>query len=187
MTHPLQGILENRDGAWVLTLVRDFRQPAEKLWPWLTDPDRLRQWSPIVPDRALDSIGPREVRENPDDEPVTGDVVSVDPPHELVHRWGDDVVRWRLSPTDTGCRLTLEHTMRERDRAAMNAAGWHLCLDVLNDVANGVDRQVLRCAGGLGLGLRPVEHCFDVVGVRVTDERAEVAGVILRPEPRRVQ
>jgi len=56
---------------------------------------------------------------------------------------GDDVVRWRLSPTDTGCRLTLEQTMRERDHTAMNAAGWHLCLDVLDvldDVANGVDR-----------------------------------------------
>jgi hypothetical protein len=75
MTHPLEATLENRDDAWVLTLVRDFRQPAEKLWPWLTEPDRLRQWSPIVPDRALDSVGPRQVRENPDDEPVTGEVV----------------------------------------------------------------------------------------------------------------
>jgi hypothetical protein len=82
MTHPLEATLENRDDAWVLTLVRDFRQPAEKLWPWLTEPDRLRQWSPIVPDRALDSVGPRQVRENPDDEPVTGEVVSIDPPHE---------------------------------------------------------------------------------------------------------
>ena len=60
MTHPLQGTLENRDDRWVLTLTRDFGHPPEKLWPWLTDPDRLRQWSPIVPDRALDSIGPRE-------------------------------------------------------------------------------------------------------------------------------
>ena len=186
--------------------MRDFRQRAEKLWPWLTDPDRLRQWSPIVPDRALDSVGPREVRENPDHEPVTGDVVGVDPPHELVHRWGDDVVRWRLSPTDTGCRLTLEQTMRERDHAAMNAAGWQLCLDVLDDVVNGLDRprvfgrqdaaahgwEVLRdkysdALGGLGLGLRAVENGFDVVAVRVADERAEVAGVILRPDPRRVQ
>ena len=88
MTHPLQGTLENRDGAWVLTLIRDFGQPAEKLWPWLTDPDRLGQWSPIVPNRALDSVGPREVRENPGDDPVTGDVVSVDPPHELVPPMG---------------------------------------------------------------------------------------------------
>jgi hypothetical protein len=28
MTHPLQGALENRDGAWVLTMERDFTHPA---------------------------------------------------------------------------------------------------------------------------------------------------------------
>ena len=42
--------------------------------------------------------------------------------------------------TDTGCRLTLEQTMRDRDPAAMNAAGWHLCLGVLDDVLDGSDR-----------------------------------------------
>ncbi len=36
-------------------------------------------------------------------------------------------------------------------------------------------------------GCGAVEDSLDVVAVRVTDERAEVAGVILRPEPRRVQ
>ena len=80
------------------------------------------------------------MKENPGDEPVTGDVIAVEPPHELMHRWGDDVVRWRLTPTDTGCRLTLEQTMAERDHAAMNAAGWQLCLDVLDDVLGGGDR-----------------------------------------------
>ena len=139
MTDPLQGTLENRDGAWVLTLVRDFAHPVERVWPWLTDPDRLRRWSPVVPDRPFDSIGDRQVRENPGDDPVTGDVIAVDPPHELVHRWGDDFLRWRLTATDTGCRLTLEQTMRDRGPAAMNAAGWHLCLGVLDDVLNGVD------------------------------------------------
>jgi uncharacterized protein YndB with AHSA1/START domain len=52
MTQPLQGTLENRDGAWVLTLVREFRHPPETVWPWLTDPDRLRRWSPVVPTRT---------------------------------------------------------------------------------------------------------------------------------------
>jgi uncharacterized protein YndB with AHSA1/START domain len=137
MTHPLQGTLENRDGAWVLTLIREFAHPPEKVWPWLTDPERLRQWSPIVPDGSFDGVGTRLVRENPGDDAVAGDVLRVDPPHELVHRWGDDVVRWRLTATDTGCRLTLEQTMRDRDRAAMNAAGWHLCLDVLDLVLSG--------------------------------------------------
>ncbi len=137
MTHPLQGTLENRDDSWVLTLARDFTHPVEQVWPWLTDPDRLRRWSPVVPDRTFDAVGPRQVRENPDDEPVAGDVVSVDPPHELVHRWGDDVVRWRLAPTATGCRLTLEQTMGDRDMAAGNAAGWHVCLDVLDGTLAG--------------------------------------------------
>ncbi len=137
MTHPLEGTLENRDGAWVLTLERDFAHPPEKVWPWLIDPDRLQQWSPVIPDRAFDSVGPRQVRENPGDDPVTGEVLSVEPPRELVHRWGDDVVRWRLEPTDSGCRLTLEQTMRERDHTAMNAAGWHICLDVLDTALAG--------------------------------------------------
>ena len=139
MTNPLQGTLENLDGAWVLTLVRDFEHPPEKVWPWLTDPDRLRRWSPIVPDRPLDSVGPRQVRETPDSDPMAGDVIAVDPPRELVHRWGDDVVRWRLSPTATGCVLTLEQSMRDRDPAAMNAAGWHLCLDVLDGTLAGAE------------------------------------------------
>ncbi len=76
MTHPLQGTLENRDGAWVLTLIRDFAHPAERVWPWLTDPDRLRRWSPIVPDQPFDGAGTRLVRENPGDDPVAGDVIS---------------------------------------------------------------------------------------------------------------
>jgi uncharacterized protein YndB with AHSA1/START domain len=160
MTDPLQGTLENRDDAWVLTLVRDFGHSPEKVWPWLTDPDRLRQWSPIVPDRAFDSVEPRKVRENPDDEPFTGDVLSVDPPRELVHRWGDDVVRWRLEPTDTGCRLTLEQTMRERDTAAMNAAGWHLCLDVLGDVTNGVDRSRAVGPDAMKQGWEPLRDSY---------------------------
>ena len=137
MTHPLQGTLENQDGAWVLTLTRDIAHPVERVWPWLTDPDRLRRWSPIVPEQPFDGVGARLVRENPGDEAVTGDVISVDPPHELVHRWADDVVRWRLTPTDAGCRLTLEQTMRDRDPAAMNAAGWHLCLGVLDGALSG--------------------------------------------------
>ena len=131
---PMEGKLENRDGAWVLTLVRDFGHPPEKVWPWLTDPDRLRPWSPIVPDRrSTASARGRCGRTRRRTGHRRRD--GVDPPQELVHRWGDDLVRWRLSPTDTGCRLTLEQTMRERDPAAMNAAGWHLCLDVLDDAA----------------------------------------------------
>jgi uncharacterized protein YndB with AHSA1/START domain len=135
----LESRLESHGEAWVLTLTRDFAHPAEVVWPWLVEPERLARWSPIVPDRAFDDPGPRQVRENPGDEATDGAVISVDPPHELVHRWGEDLVRWHLAPTDSGCRLTLEQTMRQRGPAAMNAAGWDVCLTVLDEVLDGAD------------------------------------------------
>jgi uncharacterized protein YndB with AHSA1/START domain len=135
----LDATLHEQDGAWVLTMTRRLPQPAETVWPWLTDPQRLARWSPVVPDTALTSTGPRQIREQPGDEPVDGEVLAVNPPHELVHRWGPDVLRWRLRDTDTGCVLTLEHTMADRGPAPMNAAGWHVCFDVLDPVLDGAD------------------------------------------------
>jgi uncharacterized protein YndB with AHSA1/START domain len=137
----LDATLHNRDGDWVLTLKRDFAHPPEVVWPWLTDPERLARWSPIVPDRPFDAPGARRVRENPDDDPVDGEVLAVDPPRELLHRWGDDQVRWRLQPTASGCRLTLEQRMSQRNPAPMNAAGWDVCLTVLARALAGDDVQ----------------------------------------------
>jgi uncharacterized protein YndB with AHSA1/START domain len=135
----LDATLEHRDGTWVLTMNRPLAHPVDVVWPWLTDPQRLTRWSPAVPDAPLTSTGPRQIREQPGDDPVDGEVLSVDAPHELVHRWGTDVLRWRLTATDTGCLLTLEHRMADRDPAAMNAAGWHVCLDVLEPALAGAD------------------------------------------------
>jgi uncharacterized protein YndB with AHSA1/START domain len=135
----MDATLKSRDGAWVLTLEREFAHPPEVVWPWLTDPARLARWSPIVPDLPFDHAGARQVREHPDDDPIDGEVISVQAPRELVHRWGDDVVRWRLAPTASGCLLTLEQTMRQRDPAAMNAAGWDVCLTVLDEALGGAD------------------------------------------------
>jgi uncharacterized protein YndB with AHSA1/START domain len=143
MTHPLDATLEQRDDRWVLTLSRDFAHPVETVWPWLTDPDRVGRWSPAVPDRPFDCVGPVKTRENPEDDPIDGEVLAVNPPYELVHRWGheggSDVLRWRLSPTDAGCRLTLEHEMADRTHTAENAGGWHICLDVLSGNLDGTN------------------------------------------------
>ena len=145
---------------------REFAHPPEKVWPWLIDPDRLRRWSPVVTDRAQDTPGPRQIRENPDDDPVAGEVLSVDPPRELVHRWGEDLLRWRLAPVATGCRLTLEHSMAQRDPSAMNAAGWHLCFDVLGGNLDGSD--IPRTVGE-----DTVEHGWQALRDRYADVLAD--------------
>ena len=144
MTNPLAATLapcDDHEGRWVLTMSRDLSHPPEKVWQWLVDPDKLRQWSPAIPDRPLDSVGAARVQETAADPVLDGEVLTVDPPHELIHRGGpDDTLRWRIEPTQKGCRLTLEHSMSDRGNASGNAGGWHICLHTLILAIDGTPR-----------------------------------------------
>lgn len=144
MTNPLAATLapcDDHEGRWVLTMSRDLSHPPEMVWQWLVDPDKLRQWSPAIPDRPLDSVGAARVQETAADPVLDGEVLTVNPPHELIHRWGpDDTLRWRIEPTQKGCRLTLEHSMSDRGNASGNAGGWHICLDTLILAIDGTPR-----------------------------------------------
>ena len=42
-------------GALTLTVELPATQP--EIWRWITAPELLQQWSPVVPDRALTSLG----------------------------------------------------------------------------------------------------------------------------------
>jgi len=136
--HPPEAALARADGRWVLTMTRALRQPPERVWPMLTEPGQLSRWSPVVPDRPLTSVGPAISHETPDQPAVDVTVLACDPPRKLVHRWGDHLLRWVLTPVRGGSRLTLEQTFGQPDDAAMYAAGWHLCLAVL-EVLDGGD------------------------------------------------
>jgi uncharacterized protein YndB with AHSA1/START domain len=141
---PVHAALARAGGRWVLTMTRDLRQPPELVWPMLTEPAQLSRWSPVVPDRPLASAGPAVSHETPGQPGVDVTVLACDPPRELVHRWGDHLLRWALTPVPGGSRLTLEQTFGAPDDAAMYAAGWHLCLAVLEvlDAGHDVSRVV---------------------------------------------
>lgn len=143
-SQPTEATLNQVAGRWVLTMTRNLRHPPEQVWSYLTEPRLLMKWSPVVPNRTLDSAGPAISREAPGQEPVDADVLVCDPPRELVHRWGAHILRWTLTSTGTGSRLTMEHTFNEPAEASMYAAGWHLCLAVLGlDIdGNAVERVV---------------------------------------------
>ena len=129
--NPVAATVTEEKGRWTLTMKRRLRHSPDRVWPMLTEPDRLARWSPFVPDRVLDSLGPATARENPDDEPYDAEVLVLDPPRELVHRWGDDLMRWTLEPDGEGSLLTLQHGLPGRPDASMIAAGWHICFGTL--------------------------------------------------------
>jgi uncharacterized protein YndB with AHSA1/START domain len=165
---PADATLTQAEGRWVLTMTRALRHSAERVWPYLTDPRLLGVWSPVVPDRALTSLGPATSRETPEQSPVDAEVLVSDPPRELVHRWGGHLLRWTLASTPTGSRLTLEHTFDERSEHGSYGAGWHLCLAVLAVVLDGHEAERVVGKRALDYGWAALNDRYEARTVAVT-------------------
>ena len=124
---------------WTLVFVRDLRHPPEKVWAALTDPAQLREWSPFIADRDLGRPGGATLTmidgEHAEDLPAT--VTRAEPPTLLEYTWGKDLLRWELAPKERGTRLTLQHTIEDRDWVPKVAAGWHICLVVAERLLDG--------------------------------------------------
>jgi uncharacterized protein YndB with AHSA1/START domain len=128
------------------TLLTDRARPAVRLerllphrpavvWQALTEREQLRTWFPcdVIVDGGRWEVGatitfpfPPEVM----DLTLTGEVLEVDEPNLLTFTWGEDTLRFELSPEEDGTRLVLVDEL-PADAAARNAAGWENCLDRL--------------------------------------------------------
>jgi uncharacterized protein YndB with AHSA1/START domain len=136
---PAAGAEIRKDGEnWTLIVVRELRHPPAKVWRALTDPAQLREWAPFDADRSLGSVGPVRLSTVATPKPVISDthVTRADAPRLLEYRWGENDMRWELEPLDGGTRLTLWHNI-DRRFIAMGAAGWQICLDVLDRFVGG--------------------------------------------------
>src|SRR5438552_7652487 len=127
-----------KDGdTWTLVLVRELRHAPEKVWQALTDPAQLREWAPFDADGSLATAG-ATVKLATVGTPLVAEtrVTRADAPRELVYDWGGRELRWQLEPLGGGTRLTLWAGIDQR-YIAMGAAGWHVCLDVLDHLLGG--------------------------------------------------
>jgi uncharacterized protein YndB with AHSA1/START domain len=148
MPGPAAGAKVRKDGEkWTLVLVRELRHSPEKVWKALTDPASLREWAPFDADRSLAVVGPVRLSTVGTPAPQVSDtqVTRAEAPKLLEYRWGDNDMRWQLEPLGDGTRLTLWHNI-DRGFIAMGAAGWHICLDVLDRLV--ADAPIGRIVGG---------------------------------------
>jgi uncharacterized protein YndB with AHSA1/START domain len=116
-------------------LERRLADPPSVVWRALTDREQLRSWFPcdvVVANgrwevgAAIAFVFPPEVI----DVTLAGEVLAVDEPNTLAFSWGEEVLRFELSPADGGTHLVLVDELRA-GTAARNAAGWEVCLDRL--------------------------------------------------------
>lgn len=129
-----------KDGErWTLVLVRELRHPPALVWEAITDPAHLREWAPYDADRSLGSVGTATLTTVGAPQPFATEtrVTRADAPRLLEFNWGGQDIRWQLEPlAGGGTRLTLWHNI-ERGYISMGAAGWHICLDVLDRLLDG--------------------------------------------------
>ncbi len=119
--------------AWTLVLVRELRHPPATVWRALTDPAELHEWAPFEADRNLGTTGRATLSTVGTPAPQRSDtiVTRADTGRLLEYTWGGNDIRWELEPLGDGTRLKLWHSI-DRRYIAMGAAGWHICLDVLD-------------------------------------------------------
>jgi len=132
---PAAGADVRKDGdSWTLVLVRDLRHAPAKVWQALTEPDDLREWAPFDADRSLGRPGRVTLSTVGAPQPHVSETVvtRAEAPRLLEFNWGGQDIRWELDAlAGGGTRLTLWHNI-DRGFIAMGAAGWHICLDVLD-------------------------------------------------------
>jgi len=132
---PARGAEVRKDGEkWTLILVRELRHAPEKVWQALTDPAQLCDWAPFDADASLGTAGTAVKLTTvgaPTPHVTETTVTRADAPRVLEYNWGHFDVRWELEAVGGGTRLTLWHNI-DRRFISMGAAGWHICLDVLD-------------------------------------------------------
>lgn len=137
--------------------------PVERVWDYLTDPELRRRWfaggdMELRPGGALtlvfrnSELGP-EGEEVPDkyrqyegmESP--GEIVRVEPPRLLVFLWHEEgasptEVSWELERRGEQTLFILTHgRLPSRAMTVDVSGGWHLHLDVLDDVLAGRPRR----------------------------------------------
>jgi len=140
MPGPASGARLQKEGEkWRLIIIRELHHSPEKVWQALTDPVHLREWAPFESDGSLAMAG-KTVNLTTVGAPTplvsATKITRAEAPKVLEYTWGGNDMRWELEAIGGGTRLTLWSTI-DRHFSSMGAAGWHICLDVLDHLLGG--------------------------------------------------
>lgn len=136
----MYGAYDTIDDRPALRFERRLAHPVEVVWRAITESEELEHWFPSRVE--VDELKPGaeltfRFEEMPlEGEPLTmsGRVTEYQPPRLFAFRWGEDHLRFELEPvpgSEDACLLRLTVLLDEREKAARDGAGWHVCLDRL--------------------------------------------------------
>jgi uncharacterized protein YndB with AHSA1/START domain len=142
----MHGSFETIDERPALRFERRIGHPVEAVWEAITQPSELAHWFPCEVEVELRLGGPMtfhfpEMALPDAASTLLGEVTEYDPPRRFAFTWGEDHLHFALDPSDDDAATILRFTVEldTRDKAARDAAGWHVCLDALERQLDGAE------------------------------------------------
>lgn len=119
----------------VVRFERHLKDPPEVVWQALTEGEQLKRWFPcdIVTDEWKVGAALTFLFREGNVAPLTGRVLECDKPRVLAYTWGEETLRFELTPEPSGGTHLILTDELDRGFAARNAAGWDECLARLED------------------------------------------------------
>jgi uncharacterized protein YndB with AHSA1/START domain len=133
MTDASKATLRTGGARPVVRFERILPQPPEAVWQAITDREELKAWFPsdIITDAWTVGATLSFPFRNGEGPTLTGEVLEVEEPRVLAYTWGDETLRFELTPEPSGGTRLVFTDELDREIAARNAAGWEVCLELL--------------------------------------------------------
>ncbi|MGN4123805.1 SRPBCC family protein [Lysinibacillus sphaericus] len=132
--------IQKQQNNCIAQFTRPLSHQVDAVWAVLTENGKLQKWMGNLEMIDLQKNG--KMRFNMNDgtdafEEIT--ITDYAAQQVLEFEWGKDSVRFELSTTSDGSLLVLQETISElTNHTPKDLAGWHICLELLCDLLNGI-------------------------------------------------
>ena len=131
------GTLHESNGRYFLLFERFFPRKAEDVFLTLTNPSYFSQWYPFATGEMDLTIDGKIAFDDGEGTTYSGTITELEKPYLFSFREVDDWINITLKEEKEGCWMVFTHAFDDDSWAVPTAAGWHRCLDVFAQIANG--------------------------------------------------
>lgn len=132
--------IEKSESVYIAIFNRHLHHTVEDVWTVLMEKDKLEKWFSNLQVTDLQKGG--TIKFNMNDGSgnyIDMKITDFEKFSVLEYEWGEGRVRFELSPQSEGCLLVLKEFIPTlTEHTAKDLSGWHICLDVLKPLLNGI-------------------------------------------------
>ncbi|HWO74952.1 MAG TPA: SRPBCC family protein [Bacillus sp. (in: firmicutes)] len=138
----MEAEVKRTDGGFLARFERRFNHSIEKVWSWLTQPDKLAEWLAEAEVDHKEGGTFTLTFTKTEGNVLSGRVHKAEPPYVFEFVWDTDgpepsLVHWELQTSGEDCLLVFTQNFHDPTHLPTMLAGWHVHLDMLASSLDG--------------------------------------------------